>query len=327
MKQELRKKRVYIAGHTGMVGSAIARILIGDKKVRLITKERAELDLTNQDRVQQFFVREKIDEVYLAAARVGGIHANRTYSAEFLYENLMIASNIINSAYQAGVTKLLFLGSSCIYPKNAEQPIVEEALLTGRLEETNESYAIAKIAGIKLCESFNRQYSETSEIDYRSVMPCNLYGPGDNYHGENSHVIPALIKRFHAAKENKAKTVIVWGSGKPRREFLFVEDAASAMVNLMNIKRAEYRDLCAENSYHINIGAGEDISIAELAEEIRTVVGYEGEITFDNSKPDGVYSKLMNSSRLRKSGWEPKNSIRTGLLKTYKSFKTEDNKW
>ncbi|WP_417823262.1 GDP-L-fucose synthase [Thalassospira lucentensis] len=309
-------KRVFVAGHRGMVGSAIARLLNADSDIELVTASRAELDLENQDAVNRFFSEQKIDEVYLAAAKVGGIHANNTYPADFIYQNLVIQTNVIGAAHGAGVQKLLFLGSSCIYPRAVEQPMSEEALLTGVLETTNEPYAVAKIAGIKLCESFNRQYGR----DYRSVMPTNLYGPGDNYHAENSHVIPALLRRFHEAKEENASEVFVWGTGQPRREFLFVEDMASASVYVMNLDRDRYSANTTEMCSHINVGFGSDVSIAELASAVAKTIGYSGDIKFDTSRPDGTKRKLMNSERLFSMGWRPSVDLDKGLSIAYQDF-------
>ena len=292
--------KVFIAGHRGMVGSAIYRHLInsGLPKDNLITRNRLDLDLTCQQDVNRFFEANAIDQVYLAAAKVGGIHANNTYPAEFIYENLMIQANIINATYMFGVKRLLFLGSSCIYPRDASQPMVEEELLTGALEPTNEPYAIAKIAGIKLCESYNRQYGDSDNLDFRALMPTNLYGPGDNYHSENSHVIPALIRRFHEAKISNQSEVQVWGSGKPKREFLFVEDLARASVHLMNLRKEQYQAHTTMQSCHINVGSGTDISIAELANLIRETSGFEAKIAFDSSMPDGTPRKLLNCDRM-----------------------------
>lgn len=314
------KTRVFVAGHRGMVGSAIIRQLEQDPSIDILTRGRNELDLTNQAKVQQFFAETPIDQVYLAAAKVGGIQANNTYPAEFIYENLMIESNIINSAFHSGVKKLLFLGSSCIYPKNAEQPMPEECLLTGSLEPTNEPYAIAKIAGIKLCESFNRQYGESYGIDYRSVMPTNLYGEGDNYHPENSHVIPGLIQRFHRAKMDGLEAVCVWGSGRPRREFLHVNDMARASIFIMNLSKASYFSATSGKLSHINVGAGSDVTIHELSLLIADIVGYSGRIEFDESKPDGAPRKLMSSNRIINLGWAPSVELREGLLQTYQDY-------
>ena len=284
----MANKRVYVAGHRGMVGSAICRELGARSDIELVLRTHKELDLTSQRDVQEFFATTKIDEVYLAAAKVGGIHANNTYPAEFIYENLMIESNIIHSAHLAGVQKLLFLGSSCIYPKLAKQPMQESALLTGILEATNEPYAIAKIAGIKLCESYNRQYGR----DYRSVMPTNLYGMNDNFHPQNSHVIPALMRRFHEAKEQNASEVVVWGTGTPMREFLYVDDMAAASIHVMELDQSVYQEHTDPMLSHINVGTGVDCTIREMAQTIATVVGYKGNIVFDASKPDGTPRKL-----------------------------------
>ncbi|MEC9411512.1 MAG: GDP-L-fucose synthase [Pseudomonadota bacterium] len=304
---------IFVSGHNGMVGSAIIRQLEKDKNNRIITAERRDLDLTNQHAVNHFFQSHQIDQVYLAAAKVGGIHANNEYPAEFIYQNLMIEANIIHAAHLNDIQKLLFLGSSCIYPKNAEQPMKEEALLTGILESTNEPYAIAKIAGIKLCESYNRQYGR----DYRSVMPTNLYGENDNFHPENSHVIPALIRRFHEAKLNGDKQVIAWGSGKPMREFLHVDDMAEASVFVMNLGINEYKKQTQPMLSHINVGTGVDCTIRELVETIAEVIGYQGEIVFDTSKPDGTPRKLMDVSKLEMMGWRYQTSLKVGLKKTY----------
>ena len=301
-----------MAGHRGMVGSAIVRKLEQDSLVDIITRSRGELDLTNQAQVQHFFAKTPIDQVYLAAAKVGGILANNTYPADFIYQNLMIEANVINAAHQNNVQHLLFLGSSCIYPKHAEQPMREDALLTGVLEATNEPYAMAKIAGIKLCESYNRQYGR----DYRSVMPANLYGINDNFHPENSHVIPALIRRFHEAKKAAAPLVNVWGTGKPMREFLYVDDMADASVFVMNLTSETYQQETQPMLSHINVGTGEDCSIDELAKTIASVVGYQGEIEWDASKPDGAPRKLMDVSCLEKLGWKSKTSLKKGLEST-----------
>ncbi len=314
--------KIYVAGHRGMVGSAIVRHLLvqGQPADRIVTRTHAELDLTNQVAVNEFFAAEKPDQVYLAAAKVGGIHANNTYPAEFIYQNLMMEANIIDAAFRNGVKKLLFLGSSCIYPKLAPQPMREDALLTGTLESTNEPYAIAKIAGIKLCESYNRQYGESHGVDYRSVMPTNLYGPGDNYHPENSHVIPALIRRFHEAKVNNAPTVTIWGTGTPKREFLYVDDMAAASVHVMNLDKATYDLHTQPMLSHINVGCGYDITIKELAEAVGKTIGYQGEITFDPTKPDGTPRKLMDSSRLNALGWQAQVNLETGLGIAYADF-------
>lgn len=312
------KPKIYVAGHRGMVGSAIVRDLIskGQDPSRIIGRTHTELDLTDQAAVRHFFETEKPDQVYLAAAKVGGIHANNTYPAEFIYDNLMVQANVIDAAYRNGVKKLLFLGSSCIYPKLAPQPMSENALLTGFLEPTNEPYAVAKIAGIKICESYNRQYG----VDYRSVMPTNLYGPGDNYHPENSHVIPALIRRFHEAKVNNIPVVTIWGSGKPYREFLFVDDMASASVYVMNLPKDQYEQHTTPMQSHINVGYGSDITIAQLAQTVGKVVGYTGQVEFDSSKPDGAPRKLMNSALLKKLGWNAKVDIEEGLGLAYQDF-------
>ena len=312
--------KIYVAGHKGMVGSALVRVLQKNNETNLVTKSKKELNLVNQEKVQEFFQKEKFDQVYLAAAKVGGIHANNTFPAEFIYENIMIQANIIHSAFLNKVKKLLFLGSSCIYPKIANQPIKEKELLSGKLEPTNEPYAIAKIAGIKLCESYNRQYGENYGIDYRCVMPTNLYGPGDNYHPENSHVIPALIRRFHEAKVNNLQTVNVWGSGKPKREFLFVDDLADASVHVMNLDKSIFDNHIKPMCSHINVGSGTDLTIKELAETIKKVVDYEGQINFDSTKPDGNPRKLIDSQLLNSLGWQPKINLKHGLLKAYKDF-------
>lgn len=309
-----------MAGHRGMVGSAIVRTLQQQRQNNIITRTRAELDLTDQSAVRTFFASEKPEQVYLAAAKVGGIHANNTYPAEFIYENLMVQANVIDASFRNGVKKLLFLGSSCIYPKLAQQPMREDALLTGLLEPTNEPYAIAKIAGIKLCESYNRQYGESHDIDYRSVMPTNLYGPGDNYHPENSHVIPALIRRFHEAKVGHAPSVTIWGTGTPKREFLYVDDMAAACVYVMNLDRGTYEKQTQPMLSHINVGCGHDITIRELSETIAKVIGYSGQITFNTGKPDGTPRKLMDSSRLNSLGWKAKVGLEQGLAFAYLDF-------
>jgi GDP-L-fucose synthase len=307
---------VYVAGHRGMVGSAIVRALRARGDADIVTRTHAELDLADQQAVRAFFAKEKPDHVVLAAAKVGGIHANNTYPAEFIYENLMMESNVVHEAWRAGVRRLLFLGSSCIYPVRAPQPMREDALLTGTLEPTNEPYAIAKIAGIKLCESYNRQYG----VDYRSVMPTNLYGPGDNYHPENSHVIPALIRRFHEAKEARAPKVLMWGTGTPRREFLYVDDMAEASIHVMELDSKTYEANTQPMLSHINVGTGEDITIADLGRLIAKVVGYTGEIVQDPSKPDGAPRKLMDVSRLKALGWQPRVGLEEGLALAYRDF-------
>ncbi|QJD30667.1 GDP-L-fucose synthase [Methylococcus geothermalis] len=315
--------RIYVAGHRGMVGSAIVRLLQRRGHSGILTRTRSELDLTDQAAVRAFFRAEKPDQVYVAAAKVGGIHANNTYPAEFIHQNLMIEANLIHEAWRAGVQKLLFLGSSCIYPKLAPQPMGEEALLTGTLEPTNEPYAIAKIAGIKLCESYNRQYGSSHGIDYRSVMPTNLYGPGDNYHPENSHVIPALLRRFHEAKVSGAQDVVIWGSGSPRREFLHVDDLAEACLHIMSLDKATYDASTEPMQSHLNVGTGEDITIRELAELIRQITGFAGGIRFDATRPDGTPRKLLNVERLAACGWRARIPLREGLEQTYKAFLAE----
>jgi len=313
-----RNARIFVAGHRGMVGSAIMRTLLaqGVDAQNIITRTRDELDLTDQRAVNEFFSKEKPDQVYLAAAKVGGIHANNTYPAEFIYQNLMMQANVIHAGHSHGVQKLLFLGSSCIYPKLAAQPMSEDALLSGKLEPTNEPYAVAKIAGIKLCESYNRQYGR----DYRSVMPTNLYGPGDNYHPENSHVIPALLRRFHEAKVMNAPEVAIWGTGTPRREFLYVDDMAAASVFVMNLAPREYEAQVQPQLSHINVGFGSDVTIAELAATVARVVNYQGRITFDISKPDGAPRKLMDSGRLISMGWRARVDLEHGLQQAYEDM-------
>ena len=316
MQNNNRNKRIFVAGHRGLVGSAIVRALKKRGYNNILTRTHAELDLIDQAAVRAFFEREQIDEVYMSAARVGGIHANNTYPAEFIYDNMMVQSNVIHEAWRSGVQKLLFLGSSCIYPRLSEQPIKEEYLMSGSLEPTNEPYAIAKIAGIKMCESYNRQYG----TDFRSVMPTNLYGPGDNYHPENSHVIPALIRRFHEAKIKGAEKVTIWGTGTPRREFLFVDDMADASVHVMELDRAKYEKHTTPMLSHINVGTGEDVTIREVAEIIRKVVGFKGDIEFDTSKPDGTPRKLMDNSKLLSLGWHPGMRLGEGIKETYAHF-------
>lgn len=315
-----KNTKIYVAGHRGMVGSAIVRQLQAKGFNNLVMRTHAELDLTNQHAVADFFETVKPEQVYLAAAKVGGIHANNTYPAEFIYQNLMMEANVVHQAFQAGVKKLLFLGSSCIYPKMAAQPMGEDALLTGKLEATNEPYAIAKIAGIKLCESYNRQYGLSHGIDYRSVMPTNLYGAGDNYHPENSHVIPALIRRFHEAKEKSSSEVVVWGTGTPMREFLYVDDMAAASVFVMELDKLVYDQHIEPMQSHINVGFGSDITIKELAETVGKIIGYQGKIIFDVSKPDGTPKKLMNSNRLEGMGWKASINLVDGLKVAYEDF-------
>ena len=313
--------KIYVAGHRGMVGAAIVRALLAVKQNNIVFRTHAELDLTDQSAVRAFFEIERPHQVYLAAAKVGGIYANNTYPAEFIYENIMIEANVIHQAFKSGVKKLLFLGSSCIYPKLASQPMREDALMTDKLEPTNEPYAIAKIAGIKLCESYNRQYG----LDYRSVMPSNLYGIGDNYHKENSHVIPALIRRFHEAKINNLPEVLIWGTGTPKREFLYVDDMASASIHIMNLEKSIYDMHTKPMQSHINIGYNDDVTIAELANLIAQTVGYEGDISFDKSKPDGAPRKLLDSRLLKSMGWQPKTSLQRGLQLAYDDFIMNSN--
>jgi len=313
--------KIYIAGHRGMVGSAIVRLLEAQGYTNLIVRTHGELDLVNQQAVANFFAQEKPDVVYLAAAKVGGILANNTFPAEFIYENMMMEANIIHQAYVSGVQKLLFLGSSCIYPKLAQQPMQETTLLTGTLESTNEPYAIAKIAGIKLCESYNRQYG----VDYRSVMPTNLYGPHDNFHPENSHVIPAMLRRFHEATLSDAAKVVVWGTGKPMREFLYVDDMAAASIHVMNLDAETYQTHTEAMLSHINVGTGVDCTIRELAETIAKVTGFKGELEFDSAKPDGAPRKLMDVSRLENLGWKAGVSLEEGLKLAYQWFLENQN--
>lgn len=314
---------IFVAGHRGMVGSAIVRQLQARGGGEIMTRTHAELDLTDQTAVRRFFENESIDQVYLAAAKVGGIHANNTFPAEFIYENLMIECNVVHAAHLAGVQKLLFLGSSCIYPRSVPQPMREDALLTGVLEPTNEPYAIAKIAGIKLCESYNRQYGR----DYRSVMPTNLYGPHDNFHAENSHVIPALIRRFHEAVHSGATEVTVWGSGRPMREFLHVDDMAAASVFVMNLDEGTYRANTQPMLSHVNVGTGMDCSICELAETLARVTGFSGRLVFDASKPDGTPRKLMDVSRLEALGWRASIDLETGLRDAYAWFVANQDRY
>ncbi len=311
-----KKINIFVAGSSGMVGSSLVRALISDAKNNVITKDSSELDLTNQSEVKEFFKSNNIDQVYLAAAKVGGIYANNKYPADFIYENLMIESNIIHQAYKAKIKKLLFLGSSCIYPKYANQPMKEEALLSGFLEPTNEPYAISKIAGIKLCESYNRQH----KTDYRSVMPTNLYGMNDNYHPNNSHVIPGLIRRFHECKINNSQNIEIWGTGNARREFLYVDDMASACIFVMNLSKEEYLSSVNSMISHINIGFGSDITIRELAYKISKHVGFKGELSFDTSQDEGAPKKLLDSSRIFSMGWSPKIDLDEGIKIAYDDF-------
>ena len=313
------KPKIFVAGHKGMVGSTIVRLL-KNQDVEIITKNRTELDLLNQGSVQNFFKHQKIDQIYLAAAKVGGIHANNSYPADFIYENLMVQNNVIHSAFLNGVKKLLFLGSSCIYPKYANQPIKEDELLNGKLEPTNEPYAIAKIAGIKMCESYNRQYSKSHGIDYRSIMPTNLYGPGDNYHPDNSHVIPGLIYRFHDAKIKNLESVTIWGTGAPKREFLYVDDLAQASIHIMNLDKKILDEQLSLFNSHINVGSGKELTIKELSEIIKEVIGFRGRINFDVSKPDGSLRKLLNSERINKLFFNSKTDLKEGLIKTYQDY-------
>ena len=315
--------KIFVAGHLGMVGSAIVRNLKKHGHTNFVTRSHLELELGNQAAVQAFFEKEKPTQVYLAAAKVGGIHANNTYPGEFIYENLMVQANVIHAAFQNGVKKLLFLGSSCIYPRLAAQPMREDALLTGMLEPTNEPYAIAKIAGIKMCESYNRQYGQSHGLDYRSVMPTNLYGPGDNYHPENSHVIPALIRRFHEALVSGAPKVTIWGTGNPKREFLYVDDMASACVFVMNLPKEMLDQHTESMNSQINVGFGEDISIRQLAETIREIVNYHGSIEFDLTRLDGSPRKLIDSSRLNAIGWKPNVNLSHGIALAYQDFKLQ----
>jgi len=310
-------QKIYVAGHRGMVGSAIVRNLQAQGYTNIVSRTHAEMDLTDQATVKSFFEQEKPDQVYLAAAKVGGIHANNAYPAEFIYDNLMMQNNVIHQAFLNGVKKLLFLGSSCIYPKLAPQPMSEDTLLTGKLEPTNEPYAVAKIAGIKMCESYNRQYGESHGVDYRSVMPTNLYGPGDNYHPENSHVIPALIRRFHEAKVTNAPEVVIWGTGTPKREFLYVDDMAAASVFVMQLDKEAYDEQTEPMQSHINVGFGSDITISELATAVAKATGYQGKISFDTSKPDGAPRKWMSSELLNNLGWKPQMQLDQGLQNAY----------
>jgi GDP-L-fucose synthase len=315
----MSKQKIFVAGHNGMVGSSLVRLL-KNKDVEILTRDRTELDLLNQEKVQNFFKNEKIDQVYLAAAKVGGIHANNTYPADFIYQNLMIQNNVIHNAFLSGVKKLLFLGSSCIYPKNANQPMKEEELLTGKLEPTNEPYAIAKIAGIKMCDSYNRQYGKSHGIDYRCVMPTNLYGPRDNYHSDNSHVIPGMIYRFHEAKINNLESVTIWGTGRSKREFLYVDDMTDASIHVMNVDKKTYDEHTSSMCSHINVGSGSELSIKELAETIKEIVGFKGEINFDPTKLEGSDRKFLDSKRIDNIGFTPKINLKEGLIKTYQDY-------
>jgi GDP-L-fucose synthase len=319
MPSDLNQK-IYVAGHRGMVGSAIVRNLQAKGFKNIVTRTHVQMDLTDQAAVKAFFEQEKPDQVYLAAAKVGGIHANNTLPAEFIYDNLMVQNNVIHQAFMNGVKKLLFLGSSCIYPRLAPQPMSEDALLTGKLEPTNEPYAIAKIAGIKMCESYNRQYGKSHGVDYRSVMPTNLYGPGDNYHPENSHVIPALIRRFHEAKVSNEPEVVIWGTGTPKREFLYVDDMAAASVFVMELDKPAYDAQTEPMQSHINVGYGSDVTINELAHAVAKATGYAGGISFDPTKPDGAPRKWMDSGRLNQLGWSPKVNLEDGLKLAYTEF-------
>ncbi|MFP1130192.1 GDP-L-fucose synthase family protein [Asticcacaulis sp. W401b] len=315
------KKKIFVAGHLGMVGSAIVRQLEARDDVELVLRSRSQLDLTNQASVANFFEANKIDEVYLAAAKVGGIHANNTYPADFIFQNLAVQNNVIGSAFAAGVKKLLFLGSSCIYPRLASQPMSESELLTGLLEPTNEPYAIAKIAGIKMCESFNRQHGTS----YRSVMPTNLYGINDNFHPENSHVIPALMRRFHNAKLNGDAEVVVWGTGTPKREFLHVDDMAAASIYVQELADEIYDQHVDPRLTHINVGTGQDCSISEMVQTMADVVGFEGKIIYDTTKPDGPPRKLLDTTKINSLGWSPRYSLHEGLKSTYEWFLGSDN--
>ncbi len=317
----MKKKKIFVAGHKGMVGSSILRHLKKNEENEIHVCQKSDLNLIDQAEVDEFILNLKPDQVYIAAAKVGGIFANNNYPAEFIYENLMIQSNLIHSSFKAGTKKLLFLGSSCIYPKHSCYPMKEGELLSGKLEQTNEPYAISKIAGIKMIESYNRQYGRQFGIDYRSVMPSNLYGVGDNYHPENSHVIPGLIYRFHNATENNIKNVKVWGSGEPKREFLYVDDLASACIHVMNLDKVTYKRNIDDMQNHINVGFGSDITIRELAILIKKVTGFKGDIKFDKTKEDGTYQKLLDSSKINSLGWTPKISLEEGLKLAYDDFK------
>lgn len=315
-----KQQKIYVAGHLGMVGSAIVRDLQSIGRNNVVTRSHAELDLADQAAVREFFSLEKPDQVYIAAAKVGGIHANNSYPAEFIYQNLMVALNVIDAAFHNGVKKLLFLASSCIYPKLAAQPMCEEAFLSGPLEPTNEPYAIAKICGIKLCESYNRQYGTSHGVDYRCIMPTNLYGPGDDYRTDNSHVIPALIRRFHEATSSDIDEVIIWGSGRPKREFLFVDDLAGACRLVMELHNNDYATYTQPMVSHLNVGSGEEVSIAELAKMVADLVGYRGRISFDSTRPDGPPRKALNSEKIKALGWKPKVDLQAGLEIAYRNF-------
>jgi len=321
----IKKTKIYVAGHRGMIGSAIVRKLKSLGYNNILIRTHEELDLTNQSQVQKFFEAERPDQVYLCAAKVGGVHANNTFPAEFIFDNLMIESNVIHNAWKVGVKKLIFLGSSCIYPKLPNQLIKENAMLSGQVEATNEPYAIAKIAGIKLCESYNRQYRKSHGTDYRTVIPASLYGPGDNYHSENSHVIPALIRKIHDAKANQLSEVVVWGSGRPRREFVYIDDMSEAIIHIMNLDLVQYIEHTEDMISHINIGFGSDVTIEELAKQLVKIVGYEGRIVFDLNKPDGVFRKLMDSSLIESLGWKASISLEDGLASTYNDYLKNKN--
>ena len=322
-----KKEIIYVGGHNGLVGSAIVKFLKSNTNDEIVVRSHDELDLTNQNSVRKFFHENKITQVYLAAAKVGGIYANNTFPADFICQNLLIQTNVIESAFKNGIKKLLFLGSSCIYPKFAKQPISESELLKDKLEETNEPYAIAKIAGIKLCESFNRQYSQSHGIDYRSIMPTNIYGPGDNYHPENSHVIPALIHRIHKAKIENMKDVNIWGTGNAKREFLYVDDLATACFHIMNIDKNLISNHIDDMCSHINVGTGKEITIKELALTIKKVINFNGELKFDSNKPDGTPRKLLDVKKINNLGWVYKTELLDGLIKTYEDYKLNFKKF